>query len=175
MNTNRKHVGASVLIVSAVTVLIASITAFLLGTPLAAPANPLVAAQAQSPDQDIPASQIIQPEELTKELASNAKPIVVCVAPHFLYQGAHIPGAVFHGPGSNPDGLKDLEQWAQGVSRDANIVIYCGCCPMVRCPNVRPALHALNGMGFTHLKVLWLAKDFHTDWIEKGYPVEKGQ
>jgi rhodanese-related sulfurtransferase len=132
-------------------------------------------AQTQSQDQDIPDSAIIQPDELAKELAGSAKPIVVCVAPHFLYQGAHIPGAVFHGPGSSPDGARDLRQWVQTEPHDANIVIYCGCCPMARCPNIRPALHVLTEMGFTHVKVLWLAKDFHTDWIEKGYPAEKGQ
>jgi hypothetical protein len=30
-------------------------------------------------------------------------------------------------------------------------------------------------MGFTHLRVLLLPTDFNTDWITKGYPVEKGQ
>ena len=141
----------------------------------AQPANGATAAQTPSPHQDIPDAQTIQPNELAKELANNGKPTVVCVAPHFLYQGAHSPGALFHGPGSSPEGLKDLRQWAQAKARDADIVIYCGCCPMARCPNVGPALHALTEMGFTHVKVLWLAKDFHTDWIDKGYPTEKGQ
>lgn len=136
------------------------------------------AAQQSAPppsDQEIPASQTIQPDELNKELAGKSKPIVVCVAPRFLYDGAHIPAALFHGPASRPEGLADLRQWAQGVPRDANIVLYCGCCPLTRCPNVRPALAALREMNFTHVRVLWLPKDFHTDWIEKGYPVEKSQ
>jgi thiosulfate/3-mercaptopyruvate sulfurtransferase len=126
------------------------------------------------PNQEIPASETIQPDELAKELTSKDKPIVVCVAPRFLYDGAHIPGALFHGPGSTTDGLKDLRHWAQGTAHDLAVVLYCGCCPLSRCPNVRPALAELREMGFTRLRVLWLPKDFHTDWIEKGYPVEKG-
>jgi thiosulfate/3-mercaptopyruvate sulfurtransferase len=124
---------------------------------------------------EIAKSQTIEPEELKSELATAAKPIVVCVAPHFLYEGAHIPGALFHGPGSTPEGLENLREWAKGTSRDRTIVIYCGCCPMARCPNVRPASSALREMGFRHVKVLWLSQDFHTDWTQKGYPVEKGQ
>jgi thiosulfate/3-mercaptopyruvate sulfurtransferase len=126
-------------------------------------------------DEEIPPSETIQPDELAKELASNDKPVVVCVAPRFLYDGAHIPGALFHGPGSTNGGLKDLHDWALGAPRDRAIVLYCGCCPISRCPNVRPALAELHEMGFTRLKVLWLPKDFHTDWIAKGYPVEKRQ
>ena len=174
MNSNRTHVLAKILTRCVAIAFVAAATAFALRGRSALAEHRPVAAQAQSQDQEIPASQTIPPEDLVKELTGNAKPIVVCVAPHFLYQGAHIPGALFHGPGSIPDGLKDLRQWAQGTPRDANIVIYCGCCPLTRCPNVRPALHALTEMGFSHVKVLWLQKDFHTDWIEKGYPVEKG-
>lgn len=173
MRTNYKQTAARILAL-AVLVALGWVASFTLhGAPVSA--NRDAAAQAQSQDQDIPDSQTIQPPELAKELGGSAKPIVVCVAPHFLYQGAHIPGAVFHGTPSSPDGVKDLRQWAQTQPHDADIVIYCGCCPMARCLNVRPALHELTEMGFTHLRVLWLAKDFHTDWIEKGYPTEKGQ
>ena len=108
-------------------------------------------------------------------MADQAKPIVVCVAPRFLYDGAHIPGALFHGPGSTTDGLKDLRHWAESTPRDRAIVLYCGCCPISRCPNIRPALGQLREMGFKKVKVLWLPKDFHTDWIEKGYPIEKAR
>ena len=30
-------------------------------------------------------------------------------------------------------------------------------------------------MGFNKLRVLILPTDFNTDWIQKGYPVEKGK
>jgi hypothetical protein len=34
------------------------------------------------------------------------------------------------------------------------VVIYCGCCPLDKCPNVRPAFTLLKTMGFTNLHVL---------------------
>lgn len=121
-------------------------------------------------------TQTVQPADLAKELSvatADAKPTVVCVGFHTLYEGAHIPGASFHGAGSTAQGLDNLKDWAKPLPRSANIVLYCGCCPLVHCPNIRPAFEALHDMGFTHLRVLILPTDFNTDWIAKGYPVEK--
>lgn len=120
-------------------------------------------------------SQIVQPADFAKELATAKaanKPIIVCAGFRALYQGAHIPGASFHGPANSAQGLDDLKKWAQGIPRSANVVMYCGCCPLWHCPNIRPAFTALHDMGFTHLRVLLLPTDLNTDWIEKGYPVE---
>ena len=30
-------------------------------------------------------------------------------------------------------------------------------------------------MGFTHLKVLYIADNFGANWVAKGYPVAKGR
>jgi hypothetical protein len=138
------------------------------GGPTDAPSDPWTAAQA------------VQPEDFVKELGETKapaaeRPIVACVGFHVLYVGGHIPGASFHGPGSKEDGLADLKKWAQGLPRSANVAIYCGCCPMARCPNLRPAFTALRDMGFTRLRVLLLPTNFATDWAAKGYPVEKGK
>jgi len=141
-----------------------------------------VAAQSAAPSAHVQsdpwsASQTIQPSELIKELGESkgtAKPVVVCVGFRPLYMGAHVPGAVFHGPAQSRQGLADLKKWAQSVSHSANLVVYCGCCPLEHCPNIRPAFNALRDMGFTNLRVLLLPHDFATDWVEKGYPVEKG-
>ncbi|MGA7916373.1 MAG: hypothetical protein WCA00_14145 [Candidatus Acidiferrales bacterium] len=123
------------------------------------------------------AAQTVQPAEFAKELAATAetKPTVVCVGFHALYEGAHIPGASFHGSASTAQGLDNLKDWAKPIPRDANIVLYCGCCPLAHCPNIRPAFLAMRDMGFTHLRVLILPNDFNTDWIAKGYPVEKAK
>jgi hypothetical protein len=48
------------------------------------------------------------------------------------------------------------------------IVLYCGCCPWGRCPNVGPAYKALHDQGFTNVKVLYLANNFGDDWVAKG-------
>jgi hypothetical protein len=71
--------------------------------------------------------------------------------------------------------VADLKTWAQPLPRSTNLVVYCGCCPMPKCPNIRPAFVALREMGFTHMRVLILPNDFNTDWTEKGYPVEKAK
>jgi rhodanese-related sulfurtransferase len=140
------------------------------------PAHPPQGAQgAQGAPGQRPTSTSIEPAELAKELAGNNKPIIVCVGPHALYEGAHIPGASFHGAASSSDGLDDLKKWAKDIPKTSNIVLYCGCCPLTQCPNVRPALQAMRAMGFTNVQVLRLATDFNTDWITKNYPVEKGK
>jgi hypothetical protein len=123
-------------------------------------------------------AQTVSPEALGKELGSadkQKKPTVVCAGFHTLYQGAHIPGALFHGPGSTPQGIAELKIWAKDLPRSTNIVLYCGCCPLDHCPNLEPAFAAMRDLGFTNLRVLLLPHDFNTDWIEKGYPVEKGK
>src|ERR1700757_1169719 len=109
-------------------------------------------------------SQTIEAPDLAKELGllkgqpgeskSAAKPIVVCVGFRPLYMGAHVPGAVFHGAAQSEQGLADLKRWAQGVPHSATVVVYCGCCPLEHCPNIRPAYIALRDMGFTNLRVL---------------------
>jgi thiosulfate/3-mercaptopyruvate sulfurtransferase len=134
-----------------------------------------VQAQADSPDP-WSSSQTVQPADLALELAgaASAKPTVICVGFRPLYQGAHIPGATFHGSTSKPEAVVELKTWAQPLPRSTNLVVYCGCCPMPKCPNIRPAFTALRDMGFTHLRVLILPNDLNTDWTEKGYPVSKG-
>jgi hypothetical protein len=123
------------------------------------------------------ASQIVQPAELVKELNGvppTERPIVVCVGMRTYFKAAHVPGAVLHGPAMLPAGLDDLKKWAEGLSRKANLVVYCGCCPLSGCPNLRPGFLVLREMGFQHLRVLTVPNSFATDWVEKGYPVERG-
>lgn len=134
-------------------------------------------AQAASPASDPwNASQTIQPKQLADyvETANAPKPIVICAGVRTLYEGAHVPGAHFEGPASSKEGLAKLEQWARTLPRNVNIVVYCGCCPLARCPNIRPAFAALESMGFHHVRVLLLPKDFATDWVAKGYPIRTG-
>jgi thiosulfate/3-mercaptopyruvate sulfurtransferase len=111
--------------------------------------------------------------DLVKELATADKPVVVCTAPTFLYRTGHVPGAVLHGPASSPSGLDELAAWAKALDRSTNLVIYCGCCPLEHCPNLRPAYAALKGLGFKRLRVLVLPNNFGTDWVDRGYPVER--
>ncbi len=121
-------------------------------------------------------SQVRQAADLAKELSDpkSKKPLIIYVGFETLYRSAHIPGALFHGPGAKSAGLENLKKWARDIPRGQPIVLYCGCCPWNRCPNIRPAFKALREMGFTGLKILFLESDLATDWVQKGFPVQKG-
>ena len=141
---------------------------------------PQVAAQS-SPNRgaapDVPASQLIQPEQLAGLLRSpqESKPLVLQVGFRVLYVQAHIPGSEYIAAGSSPNGVQQLRARVEKLPRNKAIVLYCGCCPWNHCPNVKPAYQELRDKGFTNVKVLFIARDFGTDWVSKGYPVETGQ
>ncbi len=125
---------------------------------------------------DIPSTALIQPAVLAKVLSSpEAKPLVLQVGSHVLYAEAHIPGSEYVGAAGTEAGLDALRQRVKNLNKDKPLVIYCGCCPWGRCPNIRPAYQELHSMGFTQVKVLYLAQDFGADWVEKGYPVGRGR
>ncbi len=124
----------------------------------------------------IPSSRLISPDELAKILqaSKDEKPLMLQVGSHVLYSQAHIPGSEYIGPASTEDGLQRLRKRAESLPRNKSIIIYCGCCPWSHCPNVKPADDALHALGFTNVKVLYIANNFGTDWVDKGYPVAKG-
>lgn len=124
----------------------------------------------------IPASRLINPDGLVQILqsAKSEKPLMIQVGSHVLYSQAHIPGSEYIGPASRESGLQALRKRVESLPRSRFIVLYCGCCPWGHCPNVKPADDALKAMGFTNLKVLYIANNFGADWVEKGYPVAKG-
>lgn len=121
-------------------------------------------------------TETVQPACLAKELANSKNaPTVVFAGFRQLYSAGHIKGAQFHGTAGSDEGLKELTAWAAGLPRSTNLVIYCGCCPMERCPNIRPAFKTLEGLGFKNLRVLLLRQDFAADWASKGFPYDKGE
>lgn len=123
------------------------------------------------------ASQLIQPEELARIVQSSKepKPLILYVGFHVLYLQAHIPRSEYIGPASETDGDQQLRKRIQGLRRTQLIVIYCGCCPWSRCPNVDPAYKTLRDLGFTNVKVLYIADNFGKNWVDKGYPVARGE
>ena len=124
----------------------------------------------------IPSSQLISPNELAAILRTSqeAKPLMIQVGSRVLFEQAHIPGSEYVGAASTTDGLQRLRQRLKPLPHDQLIVIYCGCCPWDHCPNMKPAFEAVRDMGFTNFKALYMANNFGTDWVEKGYPVAKG-
>jgi thiosulfate/3-mercaptopyruvate sulfurtransferase len=125
----------------------------------------------------IPESHLMQPEGLVRLLKPGVKekPVILQVGSRVLFGQAHIPAAEYAGPGSQLSGIQSLESVVSGLPKNKQIVLYCGCCPWNRCPNVGPAFKRLRELGFTNVNVLYLANNFGDDWVNKGYPAVKGK
>ena len=134
-----------------------------------------IAAAAQA--TSIPETRLINPEDLVKLLQSSGKdkPLMIQVGSHVLFSQAHIPGSEYIGPASSEPGLQQLRKRVESLPHTKFIVLYCGCCPWSHCPNVKPADDTLRTLGFTNVKVLYIADNFGANWVDKGYPVAKGE
>ena len=118
---------------------------------------------------------LIQPQELASILqATKAKPLILNIGPRMLYNQAHIPGAEYIGAGSDAQGREALRTRVKSLPKKQTIVLYCGCCPWSHCPNVHPAYKELFELGYTNVKVLYIANNFGADWVDRGYPTERG-
>lgn len=85
----------------------------------------------------------------------------------------NIKGARNVGAASEASTLNKFKKALATLPKSTPVVIYCGCCPFSPCPNIRPAFKALQAAGFKNGKLLNLPTNLKTDWISKGYPVEK--
>ena len=120
-------------------------------------------------------AHLIQPANLVAQLAdtSGARPLLLHVGVGVLYRQGAIPGSRYVGPASDAAGISAMLAAVKDEPKDRDIVIYCGCCPAVNCPNMKPAFAAMREAGFTNVKALWIEKDFERDWAAHGYPTEK--
>ena len=119
----------------------------------------------------------ITAQELSRTLsaAKGTKPLLFQVGSHMLFLQAHIPGSEYIGAGSTAQGVQALAKRVSTLRKNTAIVLYCGCCPWSHCPNVNPAYETLQRLGFTNVKVLYMANNFGADWVDKGYPIAKGE
>lgn len=136
-----------------------------------------VKSQVAAVQSDRSAPQLIQPEELARIVQSSKveKPLILQVGFHVLYQQAHIPRAEYIGTASGAEGIQQLRKQVAALPHSQAIVLYCGCCPWSKCPNVNPAYKELHDMGFVNVRVLYIADNFGKDWVDKGYPVARGE
>ena len=113
--------------------------------------------------------QLKDPAVLAATLADAkaSKPIIFNIGPV-----QQIKGAIAIGPTAATDNLEKLKQQLAKLPKDKEVIIYCGCCPFRRCPNVRPAFELLKKLKFTNAKLLNLPSNLNDDWISKGYPLE---
>ncbi|AMR32323.1 hypothetical protein A0256_13285 [Mucilaginibacter sp. PAMC 26640] len=82
-----------------------------------------------------------------------------------------IKGAEHIGAVSKDENMKLLKNTVAALPKNAVLVIYCGCCPFTKCPNIRPAFLELKKMGFTRVRLLNLPVNLQTNWVAKGYPL----
>jgi thiosulfate/3-mercaptopyruvate sulfurtransferase len=111
--------------------------------------------------------QLMNPADLASVISDPKarKPLIFCVGP-----GALILGSLDMGPAKEKENLEKFKLQLSKLPKDANIVIYCGCCPFEHCPNIRPAFSLLKEMKFTNAHLLNLEHNIKTDWVAKGYP-----
>jgi thiosulfate/3-mercaptopyruvate sulfurtransferase len=111
--------------------------------------------------------QLMAPADLASVINNNdaKKPIIFSIGP-----SAIIKGSIDIGMAKEKENMDKLKEQLSKLPKDADIVIYCGCCPFDHCPNIRPAFELLNKMKFTNAKLLNLEHNVKMDWINQGYP-----
>ncbi|HOX55672.1 MAG TPA: rhodanese-like domain-containing protein [Candidatus Paceibacterota bacterium] len=115
------------------------------------------------------AKELKDPAALAANLADAKAPQPVILNIGSVEQ---IKGAVAIGPTGVQEKFDKLKQHLANLPRDKEVIIYCGCCPFRRCPNIRPAFSLLKRMKFTKARLLNLPTSLKDDWIIKGYPME---
>ena len=132
-------------------------------------------APAAQPASSIPQESLVQPAQWAAKLkdGSASKTLMLHVGFKSMFDQAHIPGSEYAGPGNTGAGLQVLRDRVASLNRDAAVLIYCGCCPWTRCPNMAGAYAALKELGFTNVQGLYIEENFGKDWVDQGYPTEK--
>lgn len=127
-----------------------------------------LSSQAQTKAEPWTESQLMQTKELADIINDPKadKPLIINIGPQ-----AVIKGSVDVGPGKEKDNIKKLEKMLSKENKNREVVLYCGCCPFDKCPNIRPAFSLIKEKGFTKAKLLDVPKNIKTNWIDPGYPV----
>ncbi|MBB1283730.1 rhodanese-like domain-containing protein [Flavisolibacter sp. BT320] len=113
--------------------------------------------------------QLLEPAVLAQKIqAKKDLPTLISVGP-----GATIPNSIHVGMTNDATNLASLKTKLRALPKESPVVIYCGCCPFENCPNVRPAIAALQELKFANYKLLNIPRNMKADWIDKGYPVAK--
>jgi thiosulfate/3-mercaptopyruvate sulfurtransferase len=130
---------------------------------------------AARPAASIPQDKLVQPADFAAQLkdASASKPLMLHVGFKTMFDQAHIPGSEYAGPGNTGAGLQVLRDRVASLPKGTAIMIYCGCCPWSRCPNMAAAYDVLIELGFTDVTGMQINDNFGTDWVDKGFPTAK--
>ncbi|MDB4901218.1 MAG: hypothetical protein JWQ63_499 [Mucilaginibacter sp.] len=113
-------------------------------------------------------NQLIEPAELAALINSSKSdmPVIFNIGAVEDIKGAKHIGAV-----SSAENMEKFKYELNLLQHNTEIIIYCGCCPFSKCPNIRPAFLELQKIGFTNIKLLNLPTNLKTNWTAKGYPL----
>lgn len=114
-------------------------------------------------------AQLMQPAALVSILENPraVKPFIFNIGVVEDIQGAKNLGAA-----SKEENLEDFKKALASLPKNSSVVVYCGCCPFSKCPNIRPAFIAMQKAGFKNGRLLNIPTNIKTDWISKGYPLK---
>lgn len=112
----------------------------------------------------------MDPKELAQKIndPKAIKPVVYNVGTVDQIKTAINTGAV-----STEAGFKKFRYEVSKISKDKEVVVYCGCCTASNCPNIRPAHKYLLEQGFKKAKILDIPTGIKEDWVQKDYPLEE--
>ena len=107
--------------------------------------------KAQSQPVPWSSNQVMAPDILAAKIVKKQTQniLILSVGPSAVVKGSGDMGMA-----NDPQNLEKLKEYVQKLDKNKEIVIYCGCCPYDRCPNIRPAFNALVEMGFKNVKIL---------------------
>ena len=114
-------------------------------------------------------SQLVETKDLAKKIEKNdtKKMVILSIGPDSV-----IKGSVNIGATHDHQNIEKMKAYLKDVPKDKEVVLYCGCCPFSRCPNIRPAFNTMMELGFKNGKLLNIPNNIKTDWIDHDYPTE---
>jgi len=133
-------------------------------------ANAQVSASMSMPAAGAPwkSVELMEPGELNAAITAKKAPVIFNTG-----TVEDIKGAIHIGSINEPANLEKFKAALASHSKNTEVVIYCGCCPFGKCPNIRPAYKQLKDMGYTNIKVLNLYVNLRQNWTTEGYPLAK--
>src|SRR6185295_13201697 len=99
------------------------------------------------------ATNMVMPYDLSVKLndPKAVKPVIICVGPVEKIKTA----LLMEHPAASLAGIEDLKYALSKYSKKQEIILYCGCCKLKTCPNIKPAFEYLRDNGYTGRKVLY--------------------
>lgn len=123
----------------------------------------------QKSDEPWSKDQLMPPKDLAQKIENNEDSSTLILSIGF---DDPIKNSIDLGPANEKEGIDKLKTYLSDVPKDKDIVLYCGCCPMDKCPNIRPAFEVINEMGFTNAKLLELKTSVKADWLDHDFPIK---